>query len=95
MHIITTHPSLGGSELGLWRHLTLNKGQGAQEVRMSMSLSSGWVILLALLQILSTRVSTHYPAAPPDALLPLALPMRGMHPLGHSVICGSEKGVLE
>lgn len=62
---------------------------------MSMSLSSGWVILLALLQMLSTHVSTHYPAVPPDALLPLALPMKGMHPLGQSVVCGGEKGVLE
>lgn len=80
MHIFATISRHDGTELGLWHHLTLNKGHGAQEVRMSMSLSSGWVILLSLLEISSTHVSTHFPAGPPDALPSSVLPMRDMHP---------------
>lgn len=63
MHIVITIPNQQATRMevrggggGLWRHLTPNKGQGTEEVKMSMSLSSGCVILLALLQILSTRV---------------------------------------
>lgn len=60
---------------------------------MSVSSSLDWVILLDLLQILSTHVSTHYSASPPDTLLYLALPTKGMPPLGHSGICGGGKGL--
>lgn len=92
---LSLNPSHSLSDLGLWYHIVLNKGQGAQEVGMSMSLSSGWVISLSLLQIVSTCGGTHYPAGPPEVLLFLALPMRNMHPLRHRDICGSGKGLLE
>lgn len=88
-------PSHSLSDLGFWYHIVLNKEQGAQEVGMSMSLSSGWVISSSLLQIVSTCGGTHYPAGPPEVLLFLALPMRNMHLLRHREICGSGKGLLE
>ena len=59
MHIVLTIPNqqaTGMEVRGRWRHLTPNKGQGTEEVTMSLSLSSGCVILLVLWQILSTRV---------------------------------------
>lgn len=62
---------------------------------MSISLSSSWVILLAPLQILSTHVSTHFPAGPPDALLSLVLRMRDMHPSGLRGAWGAGKRILE
>lgn len=61
---------------------------------MSVSSSTDWIILLDLLQILSTLVSTHYSTSPPDTLLYLALPTKGMYPLGHSGICEGGKAWL-
>jgi hypothetical protein len=56
MYIITTHPQPG------WKRVGASKQRvGAQEVEMSESLSSGCIILLALLQISSMHVSTHHP----------------------------------
>lgn len=92
---LSLNPSYSLNGLGLWYHIILNKGQGAQEVRMSMSLPSGCVISLSLLQIVSTCSGTHYPMGPPEVLLFLALLMKNMHPLRNSDIYGSGKGLLE